>query len=82
MNDKYEKRLASVIDKHDNRVTELNQEISSLKAENQQRARKEQDIVKEMASIREQAQQQDQQWKKRESELLKEIERLGKKNPK
>jgi chromosome segregation ATPase len=76
MNDKYEERLSSIIDKHDNRVVALNQEISSLKGENQQRARKEEDLVKEVESLKKQAQQ----WEEREKELQKEIERLTKKD--
>lgn len=56
MNDKYEERLSSIIDKHDNRVAALNQEISSLKGENQQRARKEKELLKEVQSMKEQAQ--------------------------
>ena len=71
MNDKYEKRLALIIDKHDNRVTELNQEIFSLKGENQQRDRKEKDLAKEIESL-----------KNREKELLVKINRLEKKNDK
>lgn len=62
MNDKYENRLASIIDKNDNRVTGLNQEISSLKGEIQQRARREEDLVKEIQFLKEKAQQ----WENRE----------------
>ena len=44
MNDKYEARLSSIIDKHENRIAGLNQELSSIKAENQQRERREQEL--------------------------------------
>jgi FtsZ-binding cell division protein ZapB len=72
----FQERLASIIDKHDNRVAALNQEISSLKGANQQRVRKEEDLVKEVQSLKKQAQQ----WEDREKEFQKEIDRLTKKD--
>ena len=52
MHDKYEERLSSIIDKHDSRVAGLNQEISSIKAENQQRERREQELLKEIDNLK------------------------------
>jgi hypothetical protein len=52
MNDKYEARLSSIIDKHENRIAGLNQELSSIKAENQQRERQEQELLKEIDKLK------------------------------
>jgi uncharacterized small protein (DUF1192 family) len=52
MNDKYEARLSSIIDKHENRIAGLNQELSSIKAENQQRERREQELLKEIDQLK------------------------------
>ena len=52
MNDKYEARLSSIIDKHENRIAVLNQELSSIKAENQQRERREQELLKEIDQLK------------------------------
>jgi chromosome segregation ATPase len=53
MNDKYEERLAGIIEKHDNRVNNLLNEITDLKIINQQFKQKEFDLQKAINEIQE-----------------------------
>jgi hypothetical protein len=44
--------MGRFIDKHENRIAGLNQELSSIKAENQQRERREQELLKEIEQLK------------------------------
>jgi chromosome segregation ATPase len=51
MNDRYEERLASILNSHDERVGKLNQELTQLKVENLQKSQRETHLEQKVSSL-------------------------------